>query len=197
MTRRLIAAGLLVCLSCCPLAARADGKALVGKAAPAADFRDYVTLQGEPAALDQLKGKVVLVNYWAIWCPHCKESLPTLRKVAGRYAEKGLTTVSLTRYYKLHQFDLGKGQVVRPKQPLTPKEEEASLQAYIKFHRLPHTCVVLDEKQGGDFSNRFAVSTLPYFMLIDKKGTVRLVLLGYGDKTEAELDRWIKFLLDE
>lgn len=170
---------------------------LVGKPAPPVDFGKFTPLQGEPTSLAKLRGKVVLVNYWAIWCPHCQASLPTLRRIVTRYEDKGLVTLSLTGYYRNHQFDLRTAKVVRPKKPLSAEQEQETLKQYLKFRRLPQTSFVLDAKQANDFSRRYAVKTLPYFMLIDKKGDVRLVLHGYGDKTGPELERWLKFLLEK
>jgi thiol-disulfide isomerase/thioredoxin len=66
--------------------------ARLGRDAPA--YRT-VTLEGDTVALDALRGSVVLLNAWAIWCPPCIEEMPVLRDMHRRYGSEGLVVVGL------------------------------------------------------------------------------------------------------
>lgn len=62
--------------------------------AEAPEYRT-VTLTGDTVALDSLRGRVVLLNAWAIWCPPCIEEMPVLRDMHRRYEAQGLVVVGL------------------------------------------------------------------------------------------------------
>ena len=71
--------------------------ALMDKAsAPAATF---TTLEGKPIVLDQLHGKIVLVNFWATSCPGCVKEMPDLIKTYNQYKDKGFVVVAVAMSY--------------------------------------------------------------------------------------------------
>ena len=53
-------------------------------------------LDGQPIRLDQLRGKVVWMNFWASWCPPCQQETPILRDLAERYRDRGLEIVGVS-----------------------------------------------------------------------------------------------------
>ncbi|HEV2149780.1 MAG TPA: TlpA disulfide reductase family protein [Longimicrobiaceae bacterium] len=54
-----------------------------------------VTLSGDTVSLEALRGRVVLVNAWAIWCPPCIEEMPALKRLQDRYGAEGLVVLGL------------------------------------------------------------------------------------------------------
>jgi len=63
---------------------------------PVPDAAFTVVASGAEARLADLRGKVVLVNLWATWCPPCRRELPTLDRLQGEYRERGLVVLTLT-----------------------------------------------------------------------------------------------------
>ena len=55
-----------------------------------------VLLDGKPVSLDQLKGKVVMVNFWATWCPVCRAEMPTWQKLYDAYHAKGFELLAVS-----------------------------------------------------------------------------------------------------
>jgi cytochrome c biogenesis protein CcmG/thiol:disulfide interchange protein DsbE len=63
------------------------GHPLLGKAAPDIDL---LTIDGEPVTLSELRGRPVLVNFWATWCPPCREEFPLMVDAYAEHADDGL-----------------------------------------------------------------------------------------------------------
>jgi thiol-disulfide isomerase/thioredoxin len=144
-------AGLLT-VSCISLAP-SDPSSLVGKLAP--DFS--LTIFGDqPAKLSELKGNVVVLDFWATWCPSCQVSLPHLDKMSRDegLAAQGLRVVAIdcgeakqtaTDFLAKNKLSL---QVVQ--------DEDGSLQSSYRIHSLPVTIIV---GRDGSIRNVFSASS--------------------------------------
>jgi thiol-disulfide isomerase/thioredoxin len=98
--RALLSAGVLTLLSACGGAARpaansaTDAGSVVGQLAPESEF---AVLRGTGTiSLSSLRGKVVLLDFWASWCAPCQEELPLLDEMAVRLKDKGIEVVGLS-----------------------------------------------------------------------------------------------------
>src|SRR5213082_98709 len=116
-----VLAALSFALAALPAAAaeeKADPHAdLIGKPAP--EIPGDFALNGKPTKLADLKGKVVLLDFWAVWCGPCVATFPHLREWNKEYKDKGLEVLGVTSYYEQFGFDKDAGKNTRLKEKLT------------------------------------------------------------------------------
>lgn len=158
---------------------------MLGEAAPEVVAAQWLTEKGEPGeqpfALSSLRGKVVVLDFWATWCKPCFDSFPELTEWHQTYGKQGLEVVGLTRFY-------GRAGGYSADEPA----EFAYLQKFKREQRLPYRFVVNKDLSA---SKNFYVAELPTIVIIDKKGTIRFVEIGA--RANAELERLIQKLLAE
>lgn len=152
---------------------------LEGKAAPTLELAEY--LGPKPVSLAALKGKPVLVFFWAHWCPDCKAMSGALEKLLASYRSQGLTVVSPTQRY---------GYVASRK--AAPPNEETP---YIERTRDEFYGWMAKESVPVSDENfkSYGASTTPTVVLIDRAGIVRLY--HPGQMTLDELEPLVKALV--
>jgi len=133
---------------------------LEGKPAPALDERDY--LGATPVSLAALRGKPVLLFFWAHWCGDCKAEAPILAQIEKENAGKGLVVIAPTQHY---------GYIAGG--------EEAAPAAETKYiddvrHRYYSSLLNTPTPISEDNFKRYGASTTPTLVLIDRQGIVRL-----------------------
>jgi peroxiredoxin len=136
-------------------------------AAPRADF---VTIQGEKLSTESLRGKVVLVNFWATDCDACVAEMPKIVTTYGKYRDRGFETVAVAMSYDRPDYVL----------------------AYAEKNRLPFK-VALDPM--GTVAKSFGdIEATPTTFVLDKRGKVVARYLGEPDfgKLDALLERTLK-----
>jgi thiol-disulfide isomerase/thioredoxin/DsbC/DsbD-like thiol-disulfide interchange protein len=152
---------------------------LEGAEAPALDLAES---QGvPPPTLAALKGKVVLLFFWAHWCGDCKAQGPALEQLLAKYGARGLTVIAPTQRYGYVAGGAPAGRA-----------EEASYIAQVRrvsYPWLESIPVPLSETNHL----RYGVSTTPTLVLVGRDGLVKLY--RPGKLTEAELDAAIRPLL--
>ncbi len=133
---------------------------LVGKPAPPLDRREFVGLR--PPSLAALKGKPVLLFFWAHWCPDCKAEEPILAQIAREFAGKGLVIVAPTQRY-------GYAAQGEDASPAVELKYIAEIRRKYYQDLLSAPAPVSEE----NFKN-YGASTTPTLVLIDRRGIVRL-----------------------
>jgi peroxiredoxin len=121
-----------------------------------ADFT-LTDLNGHSWTLSKLRGKVVLVNFWATWCPPCRKEMPDLNTLAHRFQKQGLIVLSLS------------------------DEDRPKVAAYISSHDLNYP-ILLDT--GGATAKSFHVEGIPKTFIFDRNG--KLVAQSIDMRTQGQ-----------
>ncbi len=152
-------------------------------------------VNGKPLTMEELKGKVVLFDFWAIWCGPCIASFPHLVEWQKEYGDQGFQVVGVTQYYNFiwpddadrpQEAEEGKGD---------PKQEQAALTKLTKQFELNYPTAVM--KDAEDFYTYYAVSAIPHMVLVGRDGKVRKVNAGISEEIAKKLGEEIQQLLKE
>lgn len=140
----------------------------VGGTAP--DFT-LTDMQGNQVALSQFRGKVVLVNFWATWCPPCREEMPSMERLYRRYKDKGLVLLAVNieeqGYQAVSRFLMGKN------------------------YSFP---ILLDT--AAEVQNNYKVFRFPETFIIDRNGVIIDKIIGGRDWMSGPVSKKIDFLLN-
>lgn len=155
---------LLACLTALSLHAQAA----VAVAAQAPDFT-LRSSNGPNLRLQEQRGRVVLINFWATWCGPCRQEMPQLAKLYDKYREAGFVILGVS-------------------------VDDDTRKATDVANRLGLTFPVLLDNEKT-VSQLYDLSTMPSSFLIDRNGKVRYVHKGYVSGTELLYDKEIRELL--
>jgi thiol-disulfide isomerase/thioredoxin len=155
--------------------------ALRGEVAPEISIARWI--DQKPVKLADLRGQVVLLDFWATWCAPCQAAFPFLKEWYEKYKDRGLVIIGLTRYYGTAEG-----------REMQPDEEFAFLEKFKREHALPYGFAVAE---GSENHGKYAVTGIPTAVLIDRQGKVRLVSTGTGAGSETQIAAAIEKLLQE
>lgn len=140
-----------------------EGPVQVGAAAPGFSLTD---LKGQQLSLDQMKGKVVLLDFWATWCGPCRLSMPVLEQLQKEYGPKlALLAINL-------------------------EEPIEVVRGYVQKQNL-HSTILLDSE--GRVGRAYGSESIPMQVVIDKEGIIRHINFGYapnlGERLRSEINK--------
>lgn len=121
--------------------------------APAPDFSLH-SIDGEPIRSTDLRGKVIVINFWATWCPPCTYEIPHLNKLYRRYAEEGLEIIG---------FSLDRNGL-------------RTVKNYVRENDIAYPIAMATAELVQDFGE---IQGIPTSFLIDRKGKIVRKIVGY------------------
>ena len=137
---------------------------------PAAPF-SLKARTGQAVALGDLKGQVVLINFWATWCGPCRKEMPLLEQIQKKYAPLGFTMLGVN-----------------------VEEDTRMMDAFLKD--VPVSFPILLDPVNG-VSKLYNVSAMPSTVIVDRKGNVRFIHQGYQPGDESKYQDLIRQLIRE
>lgn len=140
---------------------------LIGQKAPGFSLKD---IEGKPVTLSAYKGRVVLLNFWAAWCPPCRAEMPSMEKLNRRLKDKGLVVLA-----------------VSVDRSLSPVRD------FLKNTPVSFPVLADDDKQQVARS-LYKVFTIPTTFIIDRNGVVVDRYFGEQDWTKPETIKKIEAL---
>ncbi|HEY5884465.1 MAG TPA: TlpA disulfide reductase family protein [Pyrinomonadaceae bacterium] len=147
------------------------------------DLHSTEWIDQKPVKLSELRGQVVLLDFWATWCGPCRYSLPKFQSLHEQFSAKGLVVLGLTNYF---------GNINGRK--ATPAQELAYLKTFKKTNGLTYGIVVSDSEMND---RNYGVASIPMSFLIDREGNVRFIALGASEPELAALEKMVKKIVEE
>ena len=128
-------------------------------------------LSGESIRIADLKGQVVLLDFWASWCIPCRRSFPEVDALHRELQPKGLTVIAVN-------------------------VDEQQKNAYTFLEQYPHTMTVAFDPKGAA-AQAFDLQAMPSSMIVDRRGRIRFTHEGYTDKTISQFRSEVLQLIAE
>jgi len=139
----------------------------MGKDAP--DFTLNKLMKSGTVSLSALRGKVVLIDFWATWCPPCKKSLPLLDALDAKYRNLKVVAINID-------------------------DDKENARAFLKQFKLKINAVY---DEGKKIVELYDVPVMPTAYLVDQYGKIQYVHSGYNEKSMKKLEFTIRGLVDQ
>jgi len=125
-------------------------------------------LSGKSVSLSDFAGKMVILDFWATWCPPCRAEMPDFIKLYNEFRQRGLVIVGIAA-------DQGGQQVV---------------EQFVKENQVNYPILMYDMKVISDYGG---ISGIPTTFIINKKGEIVSQFVGYRDENvfRQEIQRWL------
>ena len=120
--------------------------------------------------LDNYKGHVLVVDFFATWCQPCRQSIPHLVEMNRKYGKQGLQILGLS----------------------ADEDGERPVKAFAHEYRINYPLAL-----AGDITADYGIRSVPVMFVIDKKGGIAEVYRGYSDEMGRSMEQLIKRLLTE
>ena len=125
---------------------------------------------GNPVRLSDLRGSVVVINFWASWCPPCREEMPALQQLASDFAQDGLVVLGVNTAYA---------------------DNRRAAEEFVD--ELDLTFPILFDETGEISEGLYSVLGLPTTYWVDRQGTVRQIKVGV--MSQEQMVELAEFLL--
>ena len=154
----------------------------LGKKAPSISAETW--LNSQALSLDSLKGKVVIIDFWAPWCSPCRAVIPGLIEEYAKHKNDGLVVIGFTKLYGSYRDDVqNAGKVDRIK-------EIELIKGFAERFKIDYPIAISDE--GKDFDS-YMITGIPTMIFINREGNVDFIKIGSGNH-KAIVERIEKLL---
>jgi thiol-disulfide isomerase/thioredoxin len=128
-------------------------------------------IDGEPHALSDYRGRVVMLNFWATWCPPCRREMPSMQRLYAKYRDRGLVVVAVNQW-----------------------EDEELVSEFIRHLSLAPAFPILLDRENR-VAETYGVQGLPTTYLLDRDGNIRFVAIGGREFDHPEVEALLEGLL--
>ncbi len=125
-----------------------------------------------PVKLSDLKGKVVILDFWATWCGPCRMSIPGIQRLYEKYKSKGLEVLGISK----------------------DSEDGPAIQQFIKELGMTYPAGMPLSQES---LTPYATASIPSAFIVDKKGLIQWAQEGYSQGIEADMEATVERLLKE
>jgi thiol-disulfide isomerase/thioredoxin len=157
-------------------AAQAQGESAVPTGQKAPTIGKVKLLNGKTVSLEQYKGKVVIVDFWATWCGPCRMAIPVLQDIHKKYGSKGVVVVGASN------------------------EDAGTVAPFAKKNGMTYT-LAADPEGVSKAMETYKVQGIPTLLVVDKKGVLRLYEVGFDPRpatsTKTKLNALVAKLVAE
>jgi thiol-disulfide isomerase/thioredoxin len=125
-------------------------------------------LEGDTVSLEKLRGKVVILDFWATWCGPCKKSFPSMKAAINKYeADKEVVFLFIDCMEKVQNVN-------------------EQISRFLTSHQYPFHVLLATET---DVPDQFGIKGIPNKIIIDKNGTIRYRIVGFGEGDDAAVEK--------
>jgi thiol-disulfide isomerase/thioredoxin len=129
------------------------------------------TLDGREVVLSKLKGKVILLDFWATWCGPCRESIPHLIQLYKTYQKNGLEVIGM---------NMDRGDI-------------NTVKHFVRSMLIPYPIAITSDHAGRNYG----ITGLPTIILIDREGRIREKIAGYTGEIAKQMTAKVVDLISE
>jgi thiol-disulfide isomerase/thioredoxin len=155
----------------------------IAAADPAPEMKFIEWIGEEQKGIADLRGHIVLLDFWATWCGPCIVTFPRLRSWHKKYADKNFKLIGVTQYY---------GQQEGKK--MSALQELDYLKDFKQKHKLPYDFALIP---SGEAQMKYGINAYPTTVLLDRNGVVRYIGIGSGREESENLEEMIEEVLAE
>ena len=156
---------------------------LIASADPAPEMKFIEWIGDEQKGIGDLRGHIVVLDFWATWCGPCIATFPRLRGWHKKYADKNFKLIGVTQYYGVQE---GK--------KMTALQELDYLRSFKQKHKLPYDFALIPP---GEAPMKYGINAYPTTVLLDRTGVVRYIGIGSGYEESENLEEMIEKVLGE
>lgn len=128
------------------------------------DFK-YMDIEGKKGSITALKGNLILVRFWADWCPYCREEMPVIEKIYKEYEKKGFSVLAIN-----------------------VKQSKEKVETFVAELNLSFP-IILDK--DARIAKLCGVRAIPTTFIVDRNGIVREIIVGEVFKEKSILRKML------